>query len=531
MMLLPSTAPSRERPLTAAMPPSGWLRARTGSQSAALILLCALLGLPSIARADGDSDEGADEIPESTHPALDSPESVSAQRAKDYGQDRHKTQAFLIPLDERARAATARVAQGVEGQLAQVPRYEMIDLSRALAVDATPDELLRAGEGRRSIAAANELFVAHRYAQAVQKLREGTKQLERGLPALDPRELAEAYVRLGAAQARNGDAKGAGEAFTQAALFDPQGKVDAHAIDPAAEASFAAARADQEQSPTGMLEVDPRPGGARVFIDGQPEGQAPVRMEVAAGHHFVRIERAGFYPSAQLIAVAAQKETDHDPTLQATPDASLLNRLISGAAGEAGRGQVGPDTRKLVERFGLERALIGSVASHGNRVAVLLALIDAKESHMIAQQSLLLAADGTDADQVELETQDAVRKLVAHDNGGAAAKGAAEAAEGTRPAAAAEGAADAESGRRPVLPGQTAAASVPASDDDPGLVSPERKPARPTREADWRSNARADSDAPVKPPDAQKRKSKKKKGIFGKTGTEQWNDGGDGSGK
>ena len=498
------------------------------ARTSAAILLCALVTLPPPARADGDSDQGGDDaVPESTHPATDSPESAAAVRTTEDRPSRHKTQAFLIPLDERARATTARVAKGVESELTQVRKYELIDLTRALAVDATAEETQRAGEGRRAMAAASELFAAHSYPQAVQKIREGAKQLERGLPALDPRELAEAYVRLGAAEALGGDAKGAGAAFAQAAILDPHGKVDAHAIDPVAEQRFAAARADLEEAPTGILEVDPRPGGARVIVDGQLAGPAPVHMEVTAGRHFVRIERAGFYPSAQLIEVTAHKEADHDPTLQATPDAGLLNKLISGAAGEVSRGQVGPGTRQLAARFGLERALIGSVASHGSKVAVLLALVDVTHARMIARRTLMLAADGTDEDEIETDTQAAVRKLVAHDNEGATASEAVEATASL--AGPSNTSPDPQTTRRPVVPGGAAAAPAPDSDDDPGLATPEHRPVQPAAATAspsdtwggpaWAATAR--TEAPVKPPAP---KPKKKKGIFGKTGTEAWTD-------
>jgi hypothetical protein len=121
-------------------------------------------------------------------------------------------------------------------------------------------------------------------------------------------------------------------------------------------------------------------------------------------------------------------------------------------------------------------------------VTLLLALVDAPNHRLVASKSLLLIADGTDADQIELDTQNAVRKLVLQDSS--------PAQDAPEPV------------RKAVMPGT----------DDPGLVTKERKAvATPAPETA--------APAPTEAAKDDKKKQdpkKKKKGIQGKSGTEDW---------
>jgi hypothetical protein len=54
------------------------------------------------------------------------------------------------------------------------------------------------------------------------------------------------------------------------------------------------------------LQVDSRPSGAQVWIDGQPAGVTPLLLpNVAAGTHTVRIELPGFQPWTTSVSVRA----------------------------------------------------------------------------------------------------------------------------------------------------------------------------------------------------------------------------------
>ncbi|MGZ6143551.1 MAG: hypothetical protein ACXWLM_09435, partial [Myxococcales bacterium] len=234
-------------------------------------------------------------------------------------------------------------------------------------------------------------------------------------------------------------------------------------------------------------------------------------VEVPAGKHLLKVERAGFYPYAEVIELAPRKPAKASITLAATPTASSLNQIIAGASDEVNHGSAGKSVAQLAQKFSLERVLIGSVRSQEEtKVSVVLALVDAVKHKVIASKTLMLAADGTDADQIEADTSAAARKLIAADD--------AEPSE-AQPVAEAKPAADAP--RRVAVP---SAAPAPTA-DEPGIVAKERKVAVPATTApaakDPEPAAPASKEAEKKSSDKKKSKSK---GIQSKTGTEEWGD-------
>jgi len=511
------------------------------------LCLASLLLAPVHARAQDESDP----LPESEHPGSDSPESVTGKLSTQ-AKGRRRAQAFLIPLDEKARAATGRVAQAIERALSAARQYEAVDIAKALAIDAEPAVEEKASLGRRQMVEGNQQFYAHNYVEAVVRYKAGIRGLSGGLAALDAREMASAYLHLAAAQQLSGDpkeARFAREAYLTTALLDPQQKVLAISVDPVAEQPLLIARNDLEQIPIGTLQIETRPAGARVIIDGQTQASTPTAVELTGGKHFLRLERTGFYPTAELVEVASRRNTLYSVTLSATPGAATLNQTIAGAADEASRGRSGDRTMELAMRFRLDRVLIGSVSSHGIKVSVLLALADPASGTLLGRQEMLLVADNTDADELDFNTQEAARKLFALDDGrpgltqgvtlpGQALPSLSDQTKGMTPKPLD---ADSDNARRALVPAaptpmaETPSASDPAPTmDDPGLVGKERHPihaapaAGPT-DAPAPTPGSPQPQAQVQPVDepaatdpTQPKKKKKKKDLHGKSGTETW---------
>ena len=512
------------------------------------LLVLALAASPARAQEGGDGDSSpppeppsaaepeGDGIPTSTLPASDSPESSLSSHAlrPQWQGGKKKVQTFLVPLDEKARAATARVAQALEQLQGSLPQYEVVDLGRALKADAAPEQARHAAEGRKLVSEANLYLTGRSYAEAVGTYKQGLRELEKGLPALEGREYAEAWARLAAAQALAGDDAAARASFVNAARHDPEAKIVARSIDPSAEARLAGGRADVEALPSGVLEVESRPGGAKVIVDGEAKGAAPMRLELTAGKHVVRVERAGYFPSAELVDVPAGREFVHTAALKSTPRAADLYETMASAAEEAGRGQVGSGSTRLAEKFGLERLFVGSVASHGAKVALTLALVDVHKNRQVAKVDLLLAADGTDADQLEEETRRAGKKLAQQDGGDNVSADphwneparAANAPDEAQRGPAQPIARGSDTSDRSPAPASTSSRAVAVPTDEADLATRERRPAPPAETASAASPAAAapadaDKPAPVVKPDSASMKKRPKK-LKEKTGQEDW---------
>ena len=508
-------------------------------------LLC-LLVLASTRVLAQEEHPGGEEPSEGImQPGSDSPEAVHPH----FEGSRRRAQAFLIPMDEKARAPTARVAQAVEGVLSHTRQYEVVDLGRALSVESTAEEALRADEGRRLVVEGDRAAKSKGFPEAAGDYQRALKAFDKGLAAVGAREYAEALLRVAAAEWMSGEEKQAKEAFALAAQLDPLHKLEAARVEASVEPQLAAARSLADAARAGTLEVETRPAGARVQIDGEARGSSPVHVQLPGGKHLVRIERAGFYPFAELVEVAPKKPVQVSVTLSATPTASTLNQIIAGAAEEVGKGTAGKSSMALAEKFSLDRVLVGSVRTLEGKVSVLLSLVDANKQQLLGTKTLLLVADGTDADQIEPETQAAVQKLIYGEEEAAAKDGAAppKAAGQARGDEPGMPKASAAALRAPVMPG-----SAPSA-DDPGLVNRERRVAMPgapmdalpaptpveaapsatpsaaaaaaaAPPAEARPPPAAEAPAPASTEETKKTKKRKEKGLKGKSGTEGWDD-------
>jgi hypothetical protein len=472
-------------------------------------VLVALAVAPAQAQDEGSEapEHSESEGPASALPASDSPESTASIRVlkPQWQGARKKIQTFLVPLDEKARAPTARVAQALEALQGSLAQYEVVDLGRALSVSATSEQEGHAAEGRKLLAEGNLLFAGRGYADAAQKYVAAIRQMEKGLAAIEAREYAEAWARLGAVEALSGDEKTSRVAFVSAARHDPERKIQGRSIDASAETRLLGARAEVEALPSGTVEFETKPVGARVLVDGEQKGQAPLRVELTAGKHLVRLERAGYFPSAEMFEVPAGKESLYQISLKSTPRAADLYEVMAAAADEAARGEVGAGSQRLAEKFGLDRIFVGSVAAHASKIALVLALVDVQKHRQIGKASLILAADGTDADQLEEETRTAAKKLAVQDPGDAPPPDALpQAAAGP---ARTDGAAE---GRQTAVPV-----------DEMGLAAREKRPAPPAETA---AAQQPSAQPPAEEKKAEQPKKKRPKKLKDVTGTEGWDD-------
>lgn len=83
--------------------------------------------------------------------------------------------------------------------------------------------------------------------------------------------------------------------------------------------------ARQAKTPeTAELTVKSTPDGAAVFVDGRPVGRTPLKVEVAAGIHFVSVEKQGFSRATKELSVEGGAPLEHSATLVpmavSTPD-------------------------------------------------------------------------------------------------------------------------------------------------------------------------------------------------------------------
>jgi hypothetical protein len=71
-------------------------------------------------------------------------------------------------------------------------------------------------------------------------------------------------------------------------------------------ASAPAVSAPSVSARTGTLQIESRPSGAGVWLDGAPAGKTPLSLaDVRPGTHTVRIEQPGYRPWSTSVSIAA----------------------------------------------------------------------------------------------------------------------------------------------------------------------------------------------------------------------------------
>jgi hypothetical protein len=169
---------------------------------------------------------------------------------------------------------------------------------------------------------------------------------------------------------------------------------------------------------TGLLQVDSRPPGASVELEGHPAGTTPIRLDLRPGTYHLRLVATGYLSASQQAAVTAGGFTSVQATLwPAEPRISQLMPPLPGATlAGAGFLQDGRVTLTVAVPPGDERQLwligpdgeqrhIGpalargsaAVSADGARVAYLAAPAGSDSANQPPSELWLAAADGGQA--------------------------------------------------------------------------------------------------------------------------------------
>jgi hypothetical protein len=163
--------------------------------------------------------------------------------------------------------------------------------------------------------------------QAVARLDEGTRAVG------DPKELVEAWLLLGLAQASQGDSEAALESWQAVAVLDPDLELDSIRYAPKIVDLFNQARAAAAEASSGTLTVSSAGGSAgEVRVDGRPVGRAPLSLEgLPAGTHYVILDTDD---GARHLAVA-DLVAGEDLDLFVSEQSASLGRPAEDAVGRA----------------------------------------------------------------------------------------------------------------------------------------------------------------------------------------------------
>lgn len=151
------------------------------------------------------------------------------------------------------------------------------------------------------------------------------------------RLLARAHL-LAAAIYLARDAREAVQARLYRALdLQPNLQVPRDRFDPRLIAELAAAEQSRGLRPTGRLEVRvSKPWlGTMVYVDGQPQGPAPLRLDaLPAGPHLLRVSADGAHSELASLRIIAGETVHREVHLRVDPERQAMDRLAQGLRAE-----------------------------------------------------------------------------------------------------------------------------------------------------------------------------------------------------
>lgn len=262
--------------------------------------------------------------------------------------------------------AAADAAAKLEGELLRHLRtggdVELVDLGAAFP-PSTP----------RALTKADTLFEEGRTAYdnldpeaAEVKFKAAAEAYTQSPAELSTERLAQTYIFMGASRLLNGNADGAKQAFTQAAVAEPSTRPDSALFSQEVQSAYSEALASVKARPAGLLVVDSQPSGATVLVRGQQVGVTPLRgVQVPAGLHPVVVTLPGYVSSASYTEVKSSASSEVKAKLEPSPGLAAVRDAATAAATEKAFDQdaVPAEARALGERLSARYVVLAAVTT------------------------------------------------------------------------------------------------------------------------------------------------------------------------
>jgi hypothetical protein len=323
-----------------------------------------------------------------------------------------RTGVFIIPMDQAAEAGTVRLESYMLEALESEASTVLKRPEELFGAPVDPDAELSLEKAQKSLAEGRRAFEASRYEDAEHRLRAALRGYERAAPAMTRcGGYCEGHALLAAVLVQRGDAEAAQPYLVDYTSMASEIPLDAKKLGEKVVKLHKKVVEGYRAKVRGSLTVKSRPSGAKVFVDGEFAGYAPLELEaVSAGKHHVRIERPGFRRHGQLVEVSPNDllvQADLVPTSTYRGYDSQLDRLAS----EVTRGG-GATIASLGKRLGLDRGLVGTLKEVNERGATELSvgLFDLHTGKQLSSRKVVLQGD--EYGQLRLEVTRVVSGLM-----------------------------------------------------------------------------------------------------------------------
>ncbi len=267
---------------------------------------------------------------------------------------------FVQPGDTVAERVAGKIEVELQQRLAK-KGAPVVDLAARF-----PQPKVDAAEGQNLIKEGKEAYDNLDMDAAIQKLTDGALYFIKHAESADPKQLAEVFVFLGAAELQNGKKADAHKQFLRAVTLDPRYQPDPKFFAADVQKAFSAALSENAGKQKGLTLVESAPAGATLELDGQALGLTPhPTLELTPGRHHLRATRPGYITAAKFPDIQPGGELDVRLELPPLPafaaSVDLAARLTNRNNFDA---QVlPPQASQLARDLGARYLVLGTVAS------------------------------------------------------------------------------------------------------------------------------------------------------------------------
>lgn len=267
---------------------------------------------------------------------------------------------LIIPMDQGAENVSLKAEAFATAALGH---YESLDVrSGDDLFGVPPDEAAEAGlrQANAAFAEGASAFESKYWSDAETKLRAAIRMYDKAAPAMKScARLCDATAMYAAVMQARGDAEEAKLAVLEYLALKPQSPLDPKRYPPEFQKLVGQVEASQRAQVRNSLVVSSSPPGARVYLNGESKGYAPLTIPgVPIGKVLVHLERPGFMRSGRIVSMALRDEEVAE-TLRATEDYRSYDGLMDRLATEALKNRPGSAMTSVGKMLGLDRAVIG----------------------------------------------------------------------------------------------------------------------------------------------------------------------------
>jgi hypothetical protein len=303
---------------------------------------------------------------------------------------------LIIPMD---KAAESHVVQLEKFSVEALQEFQGLNVKQTDDLFGLPkDEDAEASLKRAELGykESKTAFDGRNWEDAERKLRATIKEYTKAAGALSScGHLCDAVAMYAASLNARGEVEEAKIAVLDLLALSPTFELDKKRYPQefvSLRAQVATARNAQLR---GNVDVKTRPGGARVYLDGEFKGYSPVTLQtLPIGKHMLRLERPGFKVWGTLVEVSPE-DSEVKQELAPTPGYKAYDAMVDNIASDILKDKAGGQMKQLGKTLGLDRAVVAVLkeVQDSGSTEMAIGLFDLREGKRLAGKRAAFQGD------------------------------------------------------------------------------------------------------------------------------------------